>query len=103
MELEIPSYYDSLPVKTLGDRAGAFYRDFINFNDDQYYTIRNEGSSVLTKGLTMPLDELRHLISWASNGKTPEQIASKVDSYIVEDLHWAMDATYDMALNTFLL
>ena len=98
---EVPMYYDNLPIKSLGDKAGAFYRDYLNFNDSQYFDIRSSGSSVLTKALTMPLDELQHLISWASNGKTADQIAEKVESFVVPDLHWAMDATYDMGFIEF--
>ena len=90
----IPMFYDFLPIKSIGKKAGIFYRDFVNFDENQYFNIRSSGSSVLTKALTMPLDELKHLITWASNGKSVDQIAEKVDSYVVPDLHWIMDATY---------
>ena len=102
LEHEVPMYYDNLAVKSLGHRAGQMYRDLINFDDNQFHTIRTSGSSVLTKALTMPLKQLKHLISWAANGKTVDQIAEKVDSFIVQDLHWAMDATYAMILNNNL-
>lgn len=99
----VPVYYDSLPIKSIGDKAGVFYRDYVNFNEDQYYNIRSTGSSVLTKALTMPLEELKHLITWAANGKTLDQICEKVDSFVVPDLHWAMDATYAMgSINIYL-
>ena len=90
----IPLFYDSLPIKSIGNKAGIFYRDFVNFDEKQYFNIRSSGSSVLTKALTMPLDDLKHLITWASNGKTVDQIAQKVDTFVVPDLHWIMDATY---------
>ena len=102
LEHEVPMYYDNLSVKSIGKRAGQFFEDYINFDDDQFYTIRSSGSSVLTKALTMPLRELKYLISWASDGKTVDQIADKVDSFIVQDLHWAMDATYAMISNSNL-
>ena len=100
----VPLFYDNLPIKSIGNKAGIFYHDFVNFNEDQYYNIRSTGSSVLTKALTMPLDDLKHLISWAADGKTVDQIADKVDSFVVPDLHWAMDATYAMgSINVYLL
>ena len=97
-------YYDALPVKSLGDKAGAFVDDYINFEENQYYDVRTSGSSVLTKALTMPLNELNNLITWCSSGKTTDQIAAKVDSFIVEDFHWVMDATYGMgSINILIL
>lgn len=75
----------------------------MNFNEDQYDKIRTIGSSTFTKALTMPIDELNDLISWAKSGKTNAEIVTRVESYMVPSIHWVADATYVMGINQQML
>ena len=75
---------------------GKFFNDFVNFNESQYKTIRTIGSSTLSKGLAMPLEELEELIKWAKDNKTNAEIVERVEKHVVPSLEWVSDATYDM-------
>ena len=79
--------------------AGKFYDDYVNLSETNYKKIQTIGSSTLTKGFTMPLDELNELISWAENGKTNSEIVTRVEKHVVPSLHWIADATYAMGYN----
>ena len=72
---------------------GRFFQDYTELNDELYDFMRHEGSSTLSKALSMPLDELRDLIT-RCEGLPADDVKSIVDNYITGDFEAIADGTY---------
>ena len=73
--------------------AGEFRREFLSFNQN-YELLLTKGSSTLSKAMSIPLENLEHLVLECRNGLTPAQIKDKVEEIRTNDLELVCDGTY---------
>ena len=85
-------YHKNLKLKSTSN-SGRFFADYTALDDSMYDFLRQDGSSVLSKAMSMPMDELSTLIEQCRQ-IPPEDVKRKVDNYMTDDLEGVVDATY---------
>ena len=73
--------------------VGQFFKDYTELNDDLYDFLKQQGSSALSKALSMPLDELENLITRCEN-LPPDDVKKLVETHETSDLECIVDGTY---------
>ena len=72
---------------------GDFFRDQMEVSDSTYDLIRQKGSSWFSRGINMPIDELKSLIE-SCRGQQASYINEKIEAKITPLAEACIDGTY---------